>query len=852
MRSMGMWAELDHNRKRSACRIAVALALLVLNGSSVLAAPPAAAVRERFDQNVAPLLEEYCYGCHADGANEGSMSFDALRDAENPGHDHDHWYRVLKQLRADLMPPVDEPQPSDEEVAALEQWILYSALGLDPQQPDPGKVTLRRLNRVEYRNTVRDLLGVDYDTSANFPADNTGDGFDNIGDVLSISPLLLEKYFDAAREIIDSAVPTRPAVMRQQVIHGAQFQRDGESGGAQWGPLDLSYYEDATARAEIDIEIDGDYQLQLDLRALESYVDNIFDLNRCELTFSVDGEQLLRQEFVRQGGKNYTFTFDRDLAAGPHEFVLAIQPLSSEEQVRQLRLRVESLTVIGPKDEQYYVKPSNYEQFFPREVPRSDSDRRAYARELLSSFAERAFRRPVDEETVERLVDLAEFVYNDAGETFESGIAKAMTAVLASPRFIFREEFAEPDDRSPYPLIDEHSLASRLSYFLWSSMPDEELIRLANQHQLRANLDAQVKRMLDDERSQAFIENFVGQWLKARAVESIQISARSVLRRESPPDPEAEKRRERFFELYRKGDERTAEEEKEFEEVGRAFRAAFRDGPGVDLTYDIRRAMRRETEMLFEHIVKNDRSLLELVNSNYTFLNEALAEHYGIEGVKGEQMRMVELPAGSLRGGVLTQGTVLVVTSNPDRTSPVKRGLFVLENILGMPPPAPPPDIPALEDAASESDDGTPLSLRETLALHRKSALCSSCHDSMDPLGLALDNFNAMGRYRDQELGQPIDPSGVLATGEAFSTVDELKQILVTTRQQDIYRCITEKLLTYALGRGVEYSDVLTVDRIVDNMRKNDGRASELLNGIIRSAAFQRTRTGTAASLAEH
>jgi len=313
-----------------------------------------------------------------------------------------------------------------------------------------------------------------------------------------------------------------------------------------------------------------------------------------------------------------------------------------------------------------------------------------------------------------------------------------------------------------------------------------------------------------------------------------------VLSRDEPADPEADRRRARFRELNRKPSEELTEKEKaELKDVRANFQRFFRRFRNAELSRELRMAMRRETEMLFEHILRKDRSLLELLESDYTFLNEKLAVHYGIEGVKGDEMHLVPLPKGSPRGGVLTQGTVLTVTSNPDRTSPVKRGLYILDNILGTPPPPPPPDIPPLEEAAKKLNGRTPT-LREALALHRQMPSCTSCHNRMDPLGLALENFNALGKWRDKERGEPIDAAGTLVTGESFTGVRELKRILVNQYSRDFYRCLSEKMLTYALGRGLDYHDIETVDRLVEQVEKNDGRPSALLEGIVQSAAFQR------------
>lgn len=837
-------------------RLVGLLLLCTLTGSAKLCAESSIRLAA-FEQDIRPILEEYCFGCHADGANEGSMSFDEVLAMNDREQANGRWYAVLKQLQAGLMPPADEARPSQTEIDKLIHWIKYEAFGIDADNPDPHHVTMRRLNQVEYRNTIRDLIGVDYDTSANFPADDTGHGFDNIGDVLSLSPLLLEKYVNAAEEIVSSVVPTASGIVRQTRLNGDQFQRlpsdsaaaiagEGERGmrSAAAGTIELSYYEETVAKAKLVVENTGDYVLRLSMSANETYVDNQFDENRCEFSFSLDGETLVQDTFVRQGAREYRYDFDKALKAGEHELVVAVRPLSQSPQIRQLRLQIKSVDLIGPQDKAFYVKPEGYDRFFPRDVPLDTAGKKAYARELLAAFASRAFRRPVDEDSLERLVELAESVYSQEDSTFESGIAKSMTAILASPRFLYREESVTGDSADPYPYIDDFSLASRLSYFLWSSMPDAELSQLARSGTLREHFDSQVTRMLRDDKARALSENFVGQWLRSRALDAIQINAGAVLSREpNAIDPESDVRRGRFFALFRKGKNRSPEEDREFELQRQNFVDSFSGSSRFELTEEVRTAMRRETEMLFEYIVNNDRSLLELVDSDYTFLNETLWAHYqirGIEPVLGEEMRQVHLPANSHRGGVLTQGTTLVVTSNPDRTSPVKRGLYILENLLGTPPAAPPPNIPALEDVAA--DPNKKLSLRETLAIHRSNALCSSCHNQMDPLGLSLENFNALGTYRTMELDQPIDAAGVLTSGEAFSTVDELKRILVTNRKTEIYRCITEKMMTYALGRAVEYSDVHTVDTIVDDLESKQGRASALIFGILHSNAFQRTR----------
>jgi Protein of unknown function (DUF1592)/Protein of unknown function (DUF1588)/Protein of unknown function (DUF1587)/Protein of unknown function (DUF1585)/Protein of unknown function (DUF1595)/Cytochrome C oxidase, cbb3-type, subunit III len=808
----------------------------------VIAADP---VAEKFGEKVQPILAEYCLGCHGNGAKKGGMDLDGLETNGARLRDRDLWLGVLKNVRAGIMPPAGKPRPSDDERRCLEEWIKYEAFGIDPLDPDPGRVTVRRLNRVEYKNTIHDLFGVDYDASSEFPSDDTGHGFDNNGDVLTLSPLLLEKYLIAANAIVTRAVPLVPKVMAERVIPGRSFQKAG-GGRAGDGPVSLSYYEPATVSATSTIEHDGRYRLIFDLTANERYVEGQFDYNRCRILLRADGEELFRREFVRQDGKPFRFEFDCDWKAGPHKLSVEVQPLTPDQkQVRSLAIRVQSVTVRGPADERYWVRPAGYDRFFPGEVPSDSAGRKRYAREILGRFAERAFRRPVDDATKDRLAALVEAFSTIGGRTFEAGMAQAMAAIITSPRFLFREEDFEPGSSARYPLVDEYSLASRLSYFLWSSMPDAELIVLAGKHKLRDNQRAQVARMLADSRAAEFVRNFVGQWLQARDIESVIINTFAVIARDQVPDPEAEKRRARFRELNRKPPaELTDAEKKELQTARASFFGSFRRFREFELTGDLRRAMRRETEMLFEHVVKQDRPLLELLDSDYTFLNERLAKHYGIEGVKGDAMRLVKLPAANPRGGILTQGTVLAVTSNPDRTSPVKRGLYILDNILGSPPAPPPPNIPPLEDSAKKKNGRAPT-VREAMVLHRSQASCAACHARMDPLGLALENFNALGRWRDKERTDPIDASGKLISGESFQGMAELKKILVERHRRDFYRCLTEKLLTYALGRGLEAYDVQAIDTIVDRIEKSDGHASALIAGVIESAPFQKRRRST-------
>ncbi len=793
-------------------------------------------VYAHFQSGAETVLREHCFECHGDGVNKGNVTLDEFTNSESLTNNPQLWMAVLKNVRSGLMPPRKKERVPAEEIQHLANWIKYDAFGIDPQNPDPGRITLRRLNRHEYHNTIRELVGVDYDTATEFPADNAGYGFDNIGDVLTLSPMLMEKYLNAAEKIISSAVPMKSRVMPEAVIPGSSFQ-----------PQYFSYYETNSVTNHFTAKYDGHYEVALDLTAQERYVDDQFDYNKCRLFFYVDGNEASRADFNRESGVPFHYESSTNWKRGEHEFVVRVFPLTTNlEHLRDLHLRMDSITVRGPKEDRYWIAPPHYARFFPEPVPEDPVKRKDYARRLIKGFAEKAFRHPVDEGTLTRLVFLAEGSRSARDGTFESGIARAMTAILASPRFIFLQE--EENDRGSagkFEEVGEYDLASRLSYFLWSSMPDEELFRLAREGHLRENLPAQIKRMLADPRSKGFVENFTGQWLQARDIDSVTIDARTVLQNDDMPDPESQRMRDRLRELFSKPDaELTPDERVEFKKLRASARQLFKPARR-DLTGEIRDAMRAEVNSYFTGLIREDRSVTELVDSHYTYLNQKLAEYYDLTNlaVQGREMRRVVLPDGCPRGGVLTMGAVLTVTSNPTRTSPVKRGLFILDNILGTPPPPPPANVPPLEDSARNTGNRHPT-LRETLAIHRENPMCASCHNRMDPLGLALENFNALGMWRDREQGNEIVPSGMLITGESFTNMAQLKHILATDHRDDFYRTITEKMLTYALGRGLEYYDVETEDAIVGRLQKENGRFSALLEGVIESAPFQKRRTG--------
>jgi len=823
--------------------------LLGLTGGR--AAEPPGAVQ--FHKDIQPILTEYCYDCHGDGMKKGGVAFDEFKSDESILTNRELWWGALKYLRAGIMPPDKKARPTDAQKQLVANWIKTEVFGIDPKNLDPGRVTIRRLNRVEYRNTIRDLMGVDYDTSVEFPPDDTGYGFDDIGDVLTLSPMLMEKYIAAAETIVARAVPVISRVVPEVTIPGSRFQDaakpETSARRMKESMLPLPFYRPAALTASFDAAHEGSYQVALDLGVKGEFD---FDPAKCQAVFKMDGRPLLQKEFGWDN-KTFPYEFEAALAKGKHQLEFELHPLNvAPGETNTLVMRLVNVTVRGPTEKQFATKPKNYARFFPRDVPEGAAERRQYAQEILRSFTGKAFRRPVDEPTVNRLATLASGVYTQPGKSFEAGIAYAIEAAIASPRFLFRIEENKPvDSHTAWSEVNEYSLASRLSYFLWSTMPDDELTGLAARGELRKNLGAQVKRMLADSRSQALIENFTGQWLQVRDVPGVAINARAVLARDDGVEKQLVEQAAAFQARQAaaaKAAVTGANPEGGTNSTARANGQRRGNGPfnlfkpRFELDGETRTAMKNETEMFFASIVREDRPVTDLIDSDYTFLNEKLARLYGLTNlnVTGPEMQRVTLPADCPRGGVLAQGAVLTVTSNPDRTSPVKRGLFVLSNILGTPAPPPPPNIPALE--ASENHFTNEPTLRATLELHRKEPLCASCHNRMDPIGLAMENFNALGMWRERERGQLIEPAGKLITGESFKDLRELKHILVTNHRTDFYRCLTEKLLTYAVGRGLEYYDVETVDKIVRELEQNNGRFSVLLNGVIASAPFQMQR----------
>ena len=699
------------------------------------------------------------------------------------------WKTVGEVLEQHVMPPEDEDQPTMEQRSAIVQWVNDAVNQVDCSGPrDPGRVTIRRLNRNEYNNTIRDLVGVDFRPAAEFPADDTGYGFDNIADVLSMSPLLVEKYLSAADEILERAYnrpdPTRPMTVRYV---GSELRGDAGQ------PFDNSAWKltnDGQAWKRHEVAVEGEYEIRV-----RSYQEK-FGEEPAKMVIRVDDTDLGTFDVkATERRRSDTHVVRYKLSQGKHKiaaaFVNNAKDDTNEDKGKRgdRNLVVLGFSIEGPfNPNPAHIKDPLKNIFHVSPGPALSQVEAA--RKNIDRFATRAFRRPVTKEEGDRLIALY-LKARQEGETFEKALRVPLTAILVSPYFLFRIEPDAPGPPGQVRQLNDHELATRLSYFLWSSMPDEELSKLASQGKLKdaAVLEQQVRRMMKDPKAAEFVRHFVGQWLELRNLESHEVD-------------------------------------------GRRFR---RFGSGL------RTAMKRETELFFENLMKEDRSIVELLTADYTFVNEPLARHYGLRDVKtqeDDEFVKVSL-AGTPRRGVLTHGSILTLTAMPTRTSPVKRGVFILDQILGTPPPPPPPDIPALADKPA---DEASAPLRERLAKHRANPTCASCHVRMDGLGFALENFDPIGQWRDQEGRFPIDSTGEIAGGKKIKGVDGLRELLLA-RKADFVKCLSEKMLTYALGRGIEGYDHCTVKDITATIEKNDYRFSSLILGIVKSEAFQKRRS---------
>ena len=729
-----------------------------------------------FQKTVEPFLKTNCLVCHNAKLKVGGLNLDAYSNSKDALHDREVWEKVIQKLRTGQMPPKGRPVPAPEQVAGVTRWFELQFARLDRNtKPDPGRVTARRLNRVEYNNTIRDLLGVDFKPAADFPADDSGYGFDNIGDVLSLSPVLMEKYLAAAEKIARKAIvadpPPKP--FREKIEHAPVAREESPA-------------RDLLAKHQFPVE--GDYVLRGAVGGRREAL---------TLTLWLDGKQVTTSPVHTEDELPRVAEVRVHVTAGEHQLKATLAhddsrpdapPDPDEEKPKDKKKKpgrnpfVDRIEINGP--------------YNPHERPLTESHKRIFicghasgqhrpecARLILAALARRAYRRPVPVEEVNALVRFVGMAQRN-GDSFEQGVRVALEAILVSPHFLFRvENDPNPNNPAESHRIDDYELASRLSYFLWSSMPDEELFRLADQRKLHKSdvLTAQVRRMLLDAKSEALVDNFAGQWLELRNLDSVK------------PDPD------RF---------------PEFDE-------------------DLRKAMREETRLFFEAVVREDRSILDFIDGKFSFLNERLANYYGIPGVVGPEFRRVTL-TGDERSGVLTQGSVLIVSSYPTRTSPVLRGKWILENFLNDAPPPPPPGIPNLDEAAI----GKTASLRQQLEQHRANPACASCHARMDPLGFGLENYDAVGRWRTQDGKFAIDSAGTLPGGKTFRSPAELKEILKSDRDA-FARCLTEKMLTYALGRGLERYDQPAVNLICRRLAVSNYRFAHLVLEVVKSPPFE-------------
>lgn len=750
--------------------------LLLRQDGATSAAQAKSGSPDAFDyaRDVLPYVMKHCHSCHGGGKKKGGVTLDRHKDEQAIQKDRALWQAAADMIRTGEMPPKGQARPTPAENAAVLKAIESLLNNIDCTKPrDVGRVTIRRLNRNEYNNTIRDLVGVDFKPAENFPADDTGYGFDNIGDVLVLSPLLLEKYLSAAETILERAIVNiDPPKATKNRLGG--LRASFGAGEVRKGVGTVAYSKgDVLGTTTLD---EGDYTIRI-----EAFGQQVGD-DPVRAAIKV-GDKTIKEFTIKANKASAAIVLEAKtrIPAGSTRVALSFlnpykDPAINEAAKARRELIVRYIELDGPYNAPAPKVPAIHQRLMAHSP---DAKGREAAREIVARFARNAFRRPVKGDEVERFLKIYDRA-EKAGERFESRVRLALAGVLVSPHFLFRIEL-DPADAKPgtaYP-INDFALASRLSYFLWSSMPDDELFALAEKGELRKNLEAQAKRMLTDAKSKAFVENFAGQWLTIRNLTT------------ATPDP------------------------KKF--------------PNFDA--ELRDSMYRETELVFDAILREDRSVLDFLDADFTFVNERLAKHYGIEGVSGKNFQRVKLPEN--RRGVLTHGSILTLTSNPTRTSPVKRGKWVMEQILGTPPPPAPADVPEFDENPKELKG----SLRQRLEQHRVNPGCAVCHNKMDPLGFAFENFDAIGAWRTKDGEFAIDPSGVLPDGKAFKTPAELIQLL-KSKKELFSRNLSEKMLVYALGRGVEYYDKCALDKITAALDKNDYRFSTLVIEIVRSEPF--------------
>lgn len=760
------------------------------------------------------FVEKYCSKCHSSEDPQAELVLTRFSDSDSILRERKIWMNVMKQVQSASMPPKEESTPS---VSESEKFVEHIKAIFDHAdrnaKPEAGRVTMRRLNRLEYKNTIRDLIGVDFDPTSEFPSDDIGYGFDNIGDVLSLPPVLMERYLDAADGILARAItPDPPAVPKRHlssqytepasadvaaklIENGYRRLDTSTKEGIELGPIHTQYQWDAS----------GEYTFRTKLYGVSSDAQNVQGvilLHGKDLPNPSSDAELdsISGNFPRPARILKTFEVTAKAADQAQVIEVNIPALANRDRVmvgqlkkpegQSAKLYIEHLALDGPLD----TRPESHRRLLAVTAGKSVPEQ---TREALGRFMRKAYRRTVEPEELEKLSQWVDQM-TAGGEKWEAAMQIAMQAVLCSPKFLFR---VEPDDRpasADIRSLDAFAVATRLSYFLWSSMPDDLLLEAAEKGTLEQELASHIHRMLADERSSALIQSFSTQWLQIQRLESFAADTQSFP----------------------------------------SFNAKLKS------------AMLRETELFFESVLRENRSVLELIDTNYTFLNETLAKHYGIadtvgnwmgqpaskpdgKPIQGDTFQRVSLQDRN-RGGLITQASVLAVTSNPTRTSPVKRGRWILEQFLGAPPPPPPPNVPELP---SKSEDVSTASLRKRMEVHRQNPACANCHAKMDPIGFALENYDAVGAYRTKDGAFDIDASGEFADGSKFSGPGDLKSIILAKRE-DFVRCLAEKMLTYALGRGVEYYDRPTIEKIVRSMPGQEYKIQGMIQEIVLSEPF--------------
>jgi Protein of unknown function (DUF1592)/Protein of unknown function (DUF1588)/Protein of unknown function (DUF1587)/Protein of unknown function (DUF1585)/Protein of unknown function (DUF1595)/Ca-dependent carbohydrate-binding module xylan-binding/Planctomycete cytochrome C len=744
-----------------------------------------------YQRDVYPVVKKYCVECHSGSEAEGGIDFGQLMNFPKSQKERKAWQKILSMLEAKAMPPEDhEPKPSDQELDDVADWIADNYFNINCDEVnDPGRVTIRRLNRQEYSNTIRDLVGIKLNLSKDFPSDEVGEGFDNIGDVLSLPPLLMEKYLQASQKIVDAAIIADP----KDLIGSRKYQSkdlstsfSNKAKGLDFIPL----VSNDNVYIEVPFQWDGTYLIRVEAAGDQAGPDKV------RMGIRIDGKQV--DEHTIKEHKSWkvfeskiVIGKSKSLKKGKHRISAAFlndyyNPKAKKAKDRDRNMGVRFIEIEGPLEGADVSYPESHRRIIFVEPGKENSAHKCF-QQIFLKFTELAYRRPVSRKEINPILKLVEKSYEE-GESFEESVKLGLQAILISPHFLFRIELDEkPDDPKASHDLSEYELASRLSYFLWSSMPDEELFQLAREKKLHQPeiLKKQVLRMLSDSRSIALVKNFGSQWLNLRSLDN------------AAPD--------------------------------------FRKYP--EFNDQLKRAMWKETELLFTEIMKKDRSILEFLTADYTFLNERLAKHYGIKGVEGKKFRRVELKQGQ-RKGVLTHASILTLTSAPKRTIPVKRGKWIMENILGVSPPPPPPGVPELAEAQKKNPK---LSIREQMAIHRANPTCASCHVLMDPIGLGFENYDPIGRWREKDNELSIDASGELPGGQKFGNALELVSLLEKNKKQ-FGSHLSRQLLTYALGRGLLYYDDCAIEEVVLELENQDYRFSVLVSEIVLSHPFTRRR----------